>query len=117
MIEVKDLGKSYGAHPALRGVRPGEAVPFDIFCETPHALRSIDGMASIGDVAAALDKVLSAVSTRPEVASQAAPARAKTVAKAAQSFVDFPPMQKGASFNLEAVKEELDKKMAARASQ
>ena len=35
------------------------------------------------------------------------------VAKAAQSFIDFPPMQKGASFNLEAVKTELEKKMEA----
>jgi arylsulfatase len=39
------------------------------------------------------------------------------VAKEAQTFLDFPPMQKGASFNLEAVKEELEKKMAAHASQ
>jgi len=29
------------------------------------------------------------------------------VAKAAQSFVEFPPMQKGASFNMEAVKEQI----------
>ena len=35
------------------------------------------------------------------------------VAKAAQSFIEFPPMQKGASFNLEALKSELDKKMEA----
>jgi arylsulfatase len=33
------------------------------------------------------------------------------VAKAAQTFLDFPPMQKGASFNLEALKAELEKKM------
>ena len=33
------------------------------------------------------------------------------VAKAAQTFLDFPPMQKGASFNLEALKAELQKKM------
>jgi arylsulfatase len=33
------------------------------------------------------------------------------VAKEAQSFIDFPPMQKGASFNLEALKQELEKKM------
>jgi arylsulfatase len=39
------------------------------------------------------------------------------IAKEAQSFLDFPPMQKGASFNLEALKEELEKKMAARAAQ
>jgi len=37
--------------------------------------------------------------------------------KVAQTFLDFPPMQKGASFNLTALKEELDKKMAARAAQ
>jgi arylsulfatase A-like enzyme len=35
----------------------------------------------------------------------------------AQTFLEFPPMQKGASFNLAAVKEELDKKMAAHAAQ
>ena len=29
------------------------------------------------------------------------------VAKAAQSFIEFPPMQKGASFNMEAVKEQI----------
>jgi arylsulfatase len=34
----------------------------------------------------------------------------------AQTFLEFPPMQKGASFNLAAVKEELDKKMAAQAA-
>jgi arylsulfatase len=39
------------------------------------------------------------------------------MARAAQTFLDFPPMQKGASFNLQAVKEELDKKMAGQAAQ
>src|SRR5262249_6635015 len=39
------------------------------------------------------------------------------VAKAAQSLLDFPPMQKGASFNLEQLKEELDKKMASHAAE
>jgi arylsulfatase len=33
------------------------------------------------------------------------------------TFFEFPPMQKGASFNLEALKQELEKKMAARAAQ
>jgi arylsulfatase len=33
------------------------------------------------------------------------------IARAAQTFVEFPPMQKGASFNLEALKQELEKKM------
>jgi len=33
------------------------------------------------------------------------------IAKAAQSFIEFPPMQKGASFNLEALKSELQKRM------
>ena len=32
------------------------------------------------------------------------------VGKLAQTAIDFPPMQKGASFNLQALKEELDKK-------
>ena len=38
------------------------------------------------------------------------------IAKEAQTFLDFPPMQKGASFNLEALKEELEKKMASQAA-
>ena len=33
------------------------------------------------------------------------------VGKLAQTALDFPPMQKGASFNLQALKEELDKKV------
>jgi arylsulfatase len=37
--------------------------------------------------------------------------------KEAQTFLEFPPMQKGASFNLAAVKEKLDTKMAAHAAQ
>jgi len=41
----------------------------------------------------------------------------KEVAKAAQTFIDFPPMQKGASFNLEQLKDELAKKAASHASQ
>ena len=39
------------------------------------------------------------------------------VAKYAQTFVDFPPMQKGASFNLEQLKDELAKKAAAHAAE
>jgi arylsulfatase len=39
------------------------------------------------------------------------------VATYAQTFLDFPPMQKGASFNLEALKQELEKKMQAHAAQ
>ena len=35
------------------------------------------------------------------------------VGKYAQTFIEFPPMQKGASFNLTALKEELEKKIAA----
>ena len=33
------------------------------------------------------------------------------VAKAAQTFIEFPPMQKGASFNMEAIKEKLEEQM------
>jgi arylsulfatase len=33
------------------------------------------------------------------------------IAKYAQTFLEFPPMQKGASFNLEALKQEMEKKM------
>ncbi|MBX9671395.1 MAG: arylsulfatase [Candidatus Obscuribacterales bacterium] len=33
------------------------------------------------------------------------------VAKAAQSFIEYPPMQKGATFNLEALKEKLQEKI------
>ena len=36
----------------------------------------------------------------------------QVIGKALQTFLDYPPMQKGASFNLEAVKAELAKKMA-----
>jgi hypothetical protein len=36
----------------------------------------------------------------------------KEIAKAAPTFIAFPPVQKGASFNLEALKAELAKKMA-----
>ena len=39
------------------------------------------------------------------------------VAKAAQTFLDFPPMQKGASFNLEALKQELEKKIESKAAE
>jgi arylsulfatase len=39
------------------------------------------------------------------------------IAKAAQTFIDYPPFQKGASFNLEELKAELEKKMAARPAQ
>jgi arylsulfatase len=35
------------------------------------------------------------------------------VAKLAQTALEFPPMQKGASFNLEVIKEQIAKKMAA----
>jgi arylsulfatase len=35
------------------------------------------------------------------------------VAQAAQSIIDYPPMQKGASFNLEAVKEQIQRAMAS----
>lgn len=41
----------------------------------------------------------------------------KEVAAAAQSFIDFPPMQKGASFNLDQLKDELAKKAASHASE
>ena len=37
------------------------------------------------------------------------------VAKLAQTTIDFPPMQKGASFYLEAVKEQIEKAMQSRA--
>ena len=39
------------------------------------------------------------------------------VAKYARTFLDFPPMQKGASFNLEALKQELEKRMEGHAAQ
>jgi arylsulfatase len=37
------------------------------------------------------------------------------VAKLAETAIEFPPMQKGASFNLEAIKEQLQKKISAQA--
>ena len=39
------------------------------------------------------------------------------IAQAAQTVVDYPPMQKGASFNLEAMKQEAEKPMASHAGQ
>jgi arylsulfatase A-like enzyme len=39
------------------------------------------------------------------------------VAKVAQTAIEFPPMQKGASFNLEGVKAQIEKAMAAHAGQ
>jgi arylsulfatase len=38
------------------------------------------------------------------------------VAKVAQTAIEFPPMQKGASFNLEAVKQQIDRAIAAHAA-
>ena len=38
------------------------------------------------------------------------------IAKAAKSFIEYPPMQKGASFNLENLKTELEKKIEAASS-
>ena len=35
------------------------------------------------------------------------------VGKAAQSFIEFPPMQKGASFNMAAVKAQIEEAIAA----
>jgi arylsulfatase len=37
----------------------------------------------------------------------------KAVAEYAQTFIDYPPMQKGASFNMENVKEQIQKAIAA----
>jgi arylsulfatase len=39
------------------------------------------------------------------------------VGKYAQTFIDYPPMQRGASFNLEALKAELEKKIASHSAQ
>jgi arylsulfatase len=36
------------------------------------------------------------------------------VGKAAQTFVEFPPMQRGASFNMEAVKQQIQKLIDSR---
>jgi len=38
------------------------------------------------------------------------------VATLAQTALEFPPMQKGASFNLEAVKQQIDKAMQSQSS-
>ena len=37
------------------------------------------------------------------------------MAKYGKTFIDFPPMQKGASFNLESVKEQIQKAILANA--
>lgn len=39
------------------------------------------------------------------------------VLKLGQTFVQFPPMQKGASFNLEAVKAQIEKAMLSQSAQ
>lgn len=39
----------------------------------------------------------------------------EVVAQLGQSAIEFPPMQAGASFNLEAVKEQIEKAMASHA--
>lgn len=39
------------------------------------------------------------------------------VAKLAKTALEYPPMQRGASFNLQAIKEQLDQKMAAQSGQ
>ena len=39
----------------------------------------------------------------------------EVVGKLAQTAIDFPPMQPGASFNLEAIKAQIQKAMAAKA--
>ena len=41
----------------------------------------------------------------------------QVVGQYAQTFIDYPPMQKGATFNLQQLKEELDKKMQSQAPQ
>jgi arylsulfatase A-like enzyme len=41
----------------------------------------------------------------------------KEIAKVAQTAIEFPPMQKGASFNLEAVKAQIEKAIASHAGQ
>jgi arylsulfatase A-like enzyme len=41
----------------------------------------------------------------------------QVVAQYAQTFIEFPPMQKGASFNLESVKEQIQHAIAAREAQ
>jgi len=41
----------------------------------------------------------------------------QVVGEMAQTFIDFPPMQKGASFNLEQLKSELQKKMQSQGAQ
>ena len=41
----------------------------------------------------------------------------KEVGGYAQTFIEYPPMQGGASFNLSALKEEMEKKMEAHSAQ
>ena len=41
----------------------------------------------------------------------------QVVGKLAQTALEFPPMQEGASFNLSALKAELDKRIAAKAAE
>jgi arylsulfatase len=41
----------------------------------------------------------------------------KEIAKVAQTAIEFPPMQKGASFNLEAVKDQIERAIASKHGQ
>jgi hypothetical protein len=41
----------------------------------------------------------------------------QTVGAAAQSFIDYPPMQQAASFNLQAVKEKVERMMKSHEGQ
>lgn len=49
-------------HPRLAGVVPGTAIPLELFCNIPQAIRSIDG-----GMAGAVDEALAAAGARREV--------------------------------------------------
>jgi DNA-binding transcriptional LysR family regulator len=49
-------------HPRLGAVRPGDAIPLDLFCALPRALRSISG-----DMSGNIDEALAARGARREV--------------------------------------------------
>ena len=63
------------------------------------------------------DRVARATTTGSSTSSGASSSCSRRSAKFAETFIEFPPMQKGASFNLEAVKEELAKESAMLKSQ
>ena len=50
------IAKRGHSHLARRGIRPGDAIPVDVFCDLPHVLRSADG-SKVGTIDPALARL------------------------------------------------------------